>query len=944
MGKQSPETDDRRAGLNWSLRDVTDFVEACYDRDTILDVLMGYAAHWFPSRMVLIVGRSWVQLFASEGFSVPPEIDKSLRRADVDPESDAVALLEATGTPEEIGLGGLFAQLGLEPVLLKSIGIEIGGRVAIVIVGTVRTEDVDLTSLAIAASTAGQQLEDVIRLAKQDALPPAEERIPPFPEIAAEPELTKKAPSLTETTRKTQQLEDPYSQPTKTVTAPAFRIAGSAESEGRESEVEEELEEEVANATSFGLPFATRVHAPSAEELAELSQEESERADEESQERKEEDDAPSMPPGKPADESQETYVGSPVDEDEFPGALPDADEEEPADDADEPLAKTQIGGLLAHASVAFGKDSEASDEEPGPSQLAEESQAPPQTMIGTPGTSAATEKHEEQLAPDEARRTHLGGLAGESQALQASLERSDLAETAKRPAVERSAEKERSELAETAKAPAIERPKPSSPGPDETTKAPEESSGAWINRGPGKSAVPAAMVLKPARRKRRQSDGNTSTPVPGARPPQSASDEAPFRPVESGRAPESPPSKSVPTGGIEPDPSRRPTPAKGMDLERFRRPTPSVGSPTAASKPGSKEDKRSFDREESTRAYDPAGPADDAWFDYFADDAAPAAKRDSGVEQAKNYSIPDGEDEPHSLPPETLERLLDSGPQMVDMQEAFLILDSRDPDRAFEAAEKVAALGESALEVLDLMFPGRVFLDRYQFGDDMPPVNEHGPVLHALVRIGDPAVDIARRHINDSSNETRFYAVFLFTKIDAEAALGDIFARLFDRDQQIRTLSADILFDYQNAADFDREVRKPLRAELLSGEDLHVDVAARLVGRLRDPEAIMALIDTLEETDSTKVKQSVLGALRQITLHSHSSPYEWRHWWEKSRDQTRKDWIVEALDAAADDIRRLAHEEIKRIPGLELNYHPDQPSKLRQRAQKELRSWFALHS
>ena len=64
-------------------------------------------------------------------------------------------------------------------------------------------------------------------------------------------------------------------------------------------------------------------------------------------------------------------------------------------------------------------------------------------------------------------------------------------------------------------------------------------------------------------------------------------------------------------------------------------------------------------------------------------------------------------------------------------------------------------------------------------------------------------------------------------------------------------------------------------------------------------------------------------------------------WWTKARKQSREDWLVEALDASTVDLRQRAHDEVQRIPGLELNYHPDQPSKLRKRAQKQLREWFA---
>lgn len=269
-----------------------------------------------------------------------------------------------------------------------------------------------------------------------------------------------------------------------------------------------------------------------------------------------------------------------------------------------------------------------------------------------------------------------------------------------------------------------------------------------------------------------------------------------------------------------------------------------------------------------------------------------------------------------------------------------MILDSRDREKAFEAAERVAELGEKAVEVLDLMFPGRVFLDRYQYADDLPPVDKHGPVLHALVRLGDLALPVASRHLTDTSNEARFYAVYLLTKLDAEPVLHELFTRLFDRDQQIRTIAAELVVQYQSSAAFDEDVRAKIRAELLSKEDVHVTVASGLLARLRDTNSVSTLIDAMDDSATPRVKLAILSALTEITLHSWSSPYEWRQWWQKAKNQTREEWLVEALDAASSELRRQAFDEVQRIPGLELNYHPEQPSKLRKRAQDELRSWF----
>ena len=486
-----------------------------------------------------------------------------------------------------------------------------------------------------------------------------------------------------------------------------------------------------------------------------------------------------------------------------------------------------------------------------------------------------------------AKSTDLGGIQGETRLVSRALERA--------------LEEKKTQPSSLSKSDKVTPPLPM-PEPQAEPDVPV-SSGAWMNPT-SKGGAPGAMILKPARKRMRADSQQQAASRPRQKTP------------------------------------KRPTLPDTMPPETKRQ---RAGQTSHIENNATK---LGWSRDDLTRrAPDPiAEPAKDDWFDYFADDAVGAPDPSARID-ALDFAVSEGSEaeEATSLPPETLERLLDSGPQMVDMQEAFLVLDSRDAEKAFEAAEQVAEVGAAALGVLDLMFPGRIFIDRYQHPDELPPVNEHGPLLHALVRIGDKSVDIARRHINDSSNETRFYATFLFTRLNAEGVLSDLFARLFDRDTQVRRLAADILLDYHQTPDFDRCVRKPLRAELLSTEDIHVEVAARLIGRLRDSDAVIALIDTMEETEAPRVRQAVREALKVVTLHSWSSPYEWRHWWEKARDESRSTWLVEALDSPAYELRQLAFDEVRRIPGLDLNYHPEQPPKLRRRAQQELTSWFQTH-
>ncbi|WP_230470363.1 HEAT repeat domain-containing protein, partial [Lujinxingia vulgaris] len=299
---------------------------------------------------------------------------------------------------------------------------------------------------------------------------------------------------------------------------------------------------------------------------------------------------------------------------------------------------------------------------------------------------------------------------------------------------------------------------------------------------------------------------------------------------------------------------------------------------------------------------------------------------------------------PRTVPVEALEEILDSGPVAVDLSESLEMLDARDRDLAFAAAEHVATAGasEGIIASLEELFPGRIFVDRYQYtAQTLPPVAEHGPVLDALVRLGRPSLKVVRHFIDNPSLELRFYATFLLTELPADGLLHELLGRLFDRDQQTRQLARTILMGYRDHGDFDVLVIQPLRHELAQkNEEFRVEQAAENIRQLRDLKAIPQLVDALGEHGG-RVQLTIHRALREITLQPLGpSPSEWRRWWFDAHETPRWRWLVDAMNSPDDELRMLAFDEIEQLPGLDLNYHPDQPPKLRIRAQSELAEWF----
>jgi hypothetical protein len=164
--------------------------------------------------------------------------------------------------------------------------------------------------------------------------------------------------------------------------------------------------------------------------------------------------------------------------------------------------------------------------------------------------------------------------------------------------------------------------------------------------------------------------------------------------------------------------------------------------------------------------------------------------------------------------------------------------------------------------------------------------------------------------------------------------------RLIDRDHQTREVAKKIVLSTDTGWLEDTLV--PMLYEILESEqeDLRIEVAADLLGAMRDQNSVPLLIERLNRANG-RVKDRINVALRTITYKDFvPSASEWKNWWADAAEQSRDDWMIAALNSNSVEIRNLVFREISQLPDLDLNYHPDQPAKLRGRAQEELRQWL----
>jgi hypothetical protein len=268
-------------------------------------------------------------------------------------------------------------------------------------------------------------------------------------------------------------------------------------------------------------------------------------------------------------------------------------------------------------------------------------------------------------------------------------------------------------------------------------------------------------------------------------------------------------------------------------------------------------------------------------------------------------------------------------------------LDQRETRQVSEALHRLLSQ-QGGQSVIERAFPGRLVVDRYQHtAETMPPVEEHGPLLAAASAAVEGIEPLLSALLASASLEKRFYATLLLTKRSPAHQLSGLRERLFDRDLQTRQLARMILLSARGEAGFTEQVLAPLRAQLASAEDeLQVEAAAELLGQLHDRESIEMLINVLEQ-HRERTQQIVLLALQRITLQPlPGATLSWRTWWKMGQREARREWVLRALNASSEPIRELVAQELLRLPGLSLHYHPRLPPAIRIRAQQQLRAWL----
>ncbi len=241
--------------------------------------------------------------------------------------------------------------------------------------------------------------------------------------------------------------------------------------------------------------------------------------------------------------------------------------------------------------------------------------------------------------------------------------------------------------------------------------------------------------------------------------------------------------------------------------------------------------------------------------------------------------------------------------------EAYL----NDPDDP-EARGALARLGPAGLERVAARFPGPIDLGDQSDARSFPPPSAHGPLLRACVEIGPTITPYILELLEYPRPQLRFYAAFVFQELRDPRCLRALAQHAFDPDAEVRLIATRVLESYSRVEGF-TAATELVRAELRSRDRERALLAAEAAGTLRDTQAVYTLIELLSVRDK-QVRETALEALCSITAkHLGYRPAKWRAWYDEHGQETRVEWVIEALRHRDAAVRRWAADELVRITG-----------------------------
>lgn len=257
--------------------------------------------------------------------------------------------------------------------------------------------------------------------------------------------------------------------------------------------------------------------------------------------------------------------------------------------------------------------------------------------------------------------------------------------------------------------------------------------------------------------------------------------------------------------------------------------------------------------------------------------------------------------------------------------------------------DRLVDYGATAITLLVAAFPGPITGELRRGGDSPPRASECGPVLRALVRLGIDGVPFLVVRTADAQPHVRMWATRLLGELPARDSGLAVAKRLVDGDAEVRrgALAAARMLQSSEAA------RTALREWVVGlatdpgrpSDQRHAAIEA--LTDIRDPAAVPAFIDLLQDEDRELAKSAHWGLAVLTRTDLGADQQAWHKWWAKNGSKHRVEWLIDALMHDNSDIRKAAGDELKNVTKEYFGYYDDLPKKERSAAQARYRDWWA---
>ncbi|NVB40090.1 hypothetical protein G6O69_19750 [Pseudenhygromyxa sp. WMMC2535] len=234
------------------------------------------------------------------------------------------------------------------------------------------------------------------------------------------------------------------------------------------------------------------------------------------------------------------------------------------------------------------------------------------------------------------------------------------------------------------------------------------------------------------------------------------------------------------------------------------------------------------------------------------------------------------------------------------------------------AIEHLLRLGDPAFRRIIKKFPGELDVARRDL-DALPPLPAHGPLIRAVLDLGEVLGSYLLEIVDHPNPTVRFYVAFVFMELRFEAAVSALGELAFDPDADVRAIAMRVLETYSGEPGFDAAVAA-IRRELDSPNRTRQLHSTRAVGTVRDIQAVAKLIDLLTSKERY-IQEAALESLCSVTGQQLGlKPHRWRSWYGDNAHHHRVEWIISSLAHKDLSVRRWAADELRRITGQRINF------------------------